>query len=398
MNTFSNIKELIKVLKREDSLLSELFIKRKTLSYKYEYALEIVDFNEERIQSLIDLSVIRKNGNFLEIDDLFLVFFEQVLEVNEEINLSYVNENIQNIKENIVYYFNEKNENRKYNYLKSIKNIFRKTGIITLRNVVDLKRNIETTFKNEPNYKNKKAKLENLDIKRKTIIELIHQTEILIRNDEETFFKAAIDEELNRIIVELKQGLGEATHNLIEIEKQIIDFLNQIKYQSGFIEKLRKIKYLKDQIIIKSDTNIQAVLQQNNSVLFESKPKYPLKLSLDYLTLDDFAYERIREIAKRIKLRKEFKPLLADTISNEYLETEIEEEILIDLEEVKNHFVATSNNLFDFIVNYNFLKEVSFDERVTLYCQMVSQFDNLLNITDNYKSNKDIEFTLVYPK
>jgi hypothetical protein len=30
----------------------------------------------------------------LEIDDQFIEFFEQVLDVNEEINLSYINENI----------------------------------------------------------------------------------------------------------------------------------------------------------------------------------------------------------------------------------------------------------------------------------------------------------------
>ena len=152
MKTFNNIKELVSTLNREEKLLSEMFTKRKSLNYKLSYALELVDNDEEKINSLLQLSVIRENGGFLEIDDQFLEFFEQVLDVNEEINLSYINENIKNIKENIIYYLNENNENQKYGYLKFIKKTFRKMGIITLRSVVDIRRNIENTFKNEVNY------------------------------------------------------------------------------------------------------------------------------------------------------------------------------------------------------------------------------------------------------
>ena len=134
MNSFSNIKELISALNKEQKLLTEMFKKRKELSYKYEMALELLEHEENRIEYLLSRSVIRENGNFLEIDDTFLDFFEKVLEVNEEINTSYINENIENVKQNIIYYFNEPNESRKYDYLKKIKNILGKLGTITLRN------------------------------------------------------------------------------------------------------------------------------------------------------------------------------------------------------------------------------------------------------------------------
>ena len=35
--------------------------------------------------------------------------------------------------------------------------------MITVRNVIDLKRNIDNTYKNEPNYRVKLSKLKNLD-------------------------------------------------------------------------------------------------------------------------------------------------------------------------------------------------------------------------------------------
>lgn len=398
MNTFSNIKELVSALNREQKLLTEIFKKRNSASYKYEYALDLVDNDDNRIQYLLNRTVIRLNGNNLEIDDLFLQFFEQVLEANEEINTSYINDNLEKVTQNIAYYFNEPNEQRKYVYLRTIKNTLRKLGTITLRNVVDLKRNIDNTFKNEPTYKNKRAKLINLDNKRKDISKLIAQTEKLITEDELTFFNTATDEELSRVIVQLKIQLGKCTHNLIEIERQIIDFLNQIQFQGSVIEKLRLVKYLKDQFILETTTDFKAILTTNDSVIFEPDPSYRLKLSLEYLLADEEVYESIKKIAKRMQSGVVLKRPIAEKISSEYLETQTEEEIQINLEEVKNGFVASSYNLFDFIMNYNFSKDVSFEERVTIYCQLISQYENIFSITNKYEERGEIEFAMVYPK
>ena len=398
MNTFNDIKELVSALKREEKLISEMFTKRKSLNYKLSYALELVDNDEDRINFLLQRSVIRENGGFLEIDDQFLEFFEQVLDVNEEINLSYINENIKSIKENINYYFNENNENRRYGYLRFIKKTFSKMGVITLRSVVDLRRNIENTFKNESNYKNKQLKLENLDEKRTIVTNLIKQTLLLINDEELTFFKTATDEELNRIITNLKYSLSECSHNLIEIEKQIIDYLNQIKHQGEFLEKLRKLKYLKDHFLIEAETDIKQILSKNNQVIFEIRVAEPLNLAIDFLREDENAFLSIKKIAKRHSDRINFKPLLAESISDELLENSVEEEIMINLEEVRNRFIATSDNLFDFIINYDFLKEVDFNERVTIYCQMASQYELELKIENKYHINNDIEYALIYPK
>ena len=59
---FNNIKELINALKREEKLITEMFIKRKTLNYRYTFALELVDYDEARIQYLLDHEIIRQNG------------------------------------------------------------------------------------------------------------------------------------------------------------------------------------------------------------------------------------------------------------------------------------------------------------------------------------------------
>ena len=84
MNNFRSIDELILALSREKVLLKEMFAKRKTLSFRMDLAESLVDYKISRIQYLVEYGVIRDNGNFLELEDVYLKFFEEVLEVNED--------------------------------------------------------------------------------------------------------------------------------------------------------------------------------------------------------------------------------------------------------------------------------------------------------------------------
>lgn len=395
MNTFSNIKELLKTLSREQALLTEMFEKRKTFAYKWEYALALVEEEESRIRFLIERAVIRENGNFLELDDQFLQFFEQVLEVNEEINTSLIDSNMQYLKDNINYFLKENNDHRKYNYLRTIKSTLRKMGNITLRNVVDLKRNIDNTFKNEPNYKIKKAKLESLDRKRDAIFSFIQQIERLMNEEEVTFFKIALDDELIQIIHLLRVQLNECRHNIIAAQKQIIEYLNQIQHQSRIVEKLRQLKYLKDQFTIRNDTDIEAALSVNKDLVFEKKTVYPLKLSLDFLSSDEVLESILKAGQKRlshVRLRVPVAPALPTELLREAIETEVQ----INLEEVKNSFVASGNDLFNFVIRYPYEKALTFDEQVTVFCQLISLYEDEFVFTEDFGILHEIEYAMVY--
>ncbi|WP_291275309.1 hypothetical protein [Flavobacterium sp.] len=395
MFTIASIKELIQILQWSKDLLIQMFEKRKDILYKYEYALEILD--AERIDSLIEKGIIRVNGIYLELDDSFLDFFEQVLDVNEEINTAYIHENIEQIKETILYYLQENNESRKYGYLRTIKSSIRKTGRIILRNIFDLNRNIDNAFKTEPNYKIKITKLQHYDRKRENIITLIEQIAKLINEEELTFFRVALDEELKTITILLRHQLNESRHNLVELQTQIIEYLNRIKYQTEIIEKIRQVKYLKDQFELKTKTNFLEVLSKNISLLFEPKPSYSLKLSLEQLKQDSI-YDLLLKVNQKNK--SGIKPTMpvAGAMSNEYLNVETEEEIIINLDELKQNFIASGTDLFQFILYCSYPREVSFEEKVTIYCQMVSFYEKEFNVTETFNSHKEIEYAMVFPK
>ena len=93
--------------------------------------------------------------------------------------------------------------------------------MITVRNVIDLKRNIDNTYKNEPNYRVKLSKLNNLDEKRKNIELLINRSEDIIDNAQPVFFRVAMDTQMRIVVNDVKLQLNDSYHNLIEIEKQL---------------------------------------------------------------------------------------------------------------------------------------------------------------------------------
>jgi len=219
----------------------------------------------------------------------------------------------------------------------------------------------------------------------------------LISEDELTFFKTAADEELRLITNQLRLDLTESRQNLIETRKQIIEYINQIKYQSKFIEKLRQIKYLKDQFELKAKSNIVEIIENSKTVAFEPKPTYPLKLSLDGLQ-DDEVRKSIEKIYQRNKPGIMPFVELAEGISNDYLIQETEFEVTVNLDEIKNNFSASGNHLFDFVMSYRFQREVAFEERVTVYCQMISMFEEEFEVTENFNRFNEIEYAMVYPK
>jgi hypothetical protein len=396
MTLFKNIKELIKTLDWSKELLSEMFEKRNLFLYKYEQAVHLIG-DVDKIEKLIDAEIITKNGIFIELDEKYLNFFELILEVNEQISTSFISENIEQIKESINFYLKENNEDRQFSYLKQTKSALQKIGRITNRSIIDLNRNIENTFKTEPNYKIKLSKLENFDNKRTQIKALIEETDNLITNEELTFFITALDVELNQIVNRLRLQLVDARHNINEIHNQIIDYINQTKYKTQLLEKIKQVKYLKDNFELSSKTDFKAILSEKNALIFSTKIRFSTNLSLDYLLMDE-GNAIIKNTIK--KFGNKNKPIVtySEIIEDNYLETEVEEEIFINIEDLKRGFMASRNHLYDFVMNYEFPRIVGFSERVTLFCRLVSVYENEFVISEQFMRKDDIEFALIYPQ
>lgn len=95
---------------------------------------------------------------------------------------------------------------------------------------------------------------------------------------------------MRNVVSDVKLQLNDSYHNLIEIQKQIIHYLNLIDYQNRIFEKVKKLKYLKDQFLLEEHTSIRSVAAQKYSVWMEPQVGYRIKLSIDNLRTSDEAF------------------------------------------------------------------------------------------------------------
>ena len=393
---FRSIEELTKTLSREQRLLSEMFEKRKLMKFSLGLAIDLVGGNESRLRKLIDYGVLVESGNTVEIESDYLNFFEEVLNVNEEISVLSVQECINTLKEYIGYFLQETNANRKAVYQDNVRQLLKKTGFRTLKNVVDLKRNMDNTYKQEPNYVIKKKKLQNLDEKSQSIRTMIRECEKLMDN-EHAFFIMANDPHMAKTCSDVKHDFVEAYHALMEIDRQIISYINQIDQQNRLYKKIRKLKYLQDQLLIKTETNLVSVLEERNPLWMESRQYNKIRLSLEMLRENDQVVKLLRRIAERNGIRKTTRTE-AEPLTEEDLQDHVQQLKEVDSAEVWNAFLASSYNLFDFILRYDYKVKRSIEEHATLFCQLVILHPDECRMTGEYATYQDIEYPVIYAK
>ena len=393
---FRSIEELTKTISREQGLLSEMFEKRKLMKFPVGLAIDLVGGNETRLRKLVDYGVLVETGNTVEIESDYLNFFEEVLNVNEEISVLSVQECINTLKEYIGYFLQETNTNRKAGYQDSVRQLLKKTGFRTLKNVVDLKRNMDNAYKQEPNYIIKKKKLENLDEKSHSIRAMIRECEKLMDN-EHAFFIMANDPHMAKTCSDVKHDFVEAYHALMEIDRQIISYINQIDQQNKLYKKIRRLKYLQDQLLIKSGTNIKNVLEERNPLWMESRQYNKIRLSLEMLREDELVVKILRRIAERNGIHKTAKTE-ADPLTEEELQNHVRLLKDVDSAEVWNSFLASSYNLFEFILRYDYKVKRNIEEHVTLFCQLVILHPDECRMTGKYAIYQDIEYPIIYAK
>lgn len=397
MAIFRSIKELTRALQQGSKLLHNMFLHRKTVAVKYDDALDTLDGDENKLKHLIAFGVIEQTGDALELNDAYQRFFEEVLAVNEDINISSVKTYIDKLNLGISSYLAAENNARREGFLRDILHTFKSIDNATRRNVIDLKRNVDDTYKQEPNFKIKELRLRDFDEKARLIAELIHQTEKVI-DEQAIFFSTAADYLLKQTVAKVRDGLRESAHGLITITAQIIDYLNRIEYQSRLVKRVRQLKYLRDQFMIEQATNVKELMPKTNDVWMERQPKYITRVSLDFLHNEDTALDILDNIRRRLTKKANIKSRLAEKIDTRYLEEQTETTKAFNHQELLNGFMAQSGDLFSFLWNYSFTESPDREQRLVLFLQMASQYPEQMCFTEQVKTIENIEYPIIYPR
>ena len=185
--------------------------------------------------------------------------------------------------------------------------------------------------------------------------------------------------------------------------KYVVDFsadpIPSITYKVGDIV-FRKSLLLhpdKDQLLIKTDTNLLQVLENSNPLWMESRQYSKIRLSLEMLRENDQTTAILRRIAERNGLKKTARTE-AEPLTDEDLQEHTQRLKEVDPAEVWSAFSASSYNLFDFILRYDYKAKRDIEDHAALFCQLVILHPDECRMTGKYATYQDIEYPIIYAK
>lgn len=406
MFIFNKISDLLSTLHKEGKLIDIIFgTQRKAV--KYDDLLNY-DYEPQHINELVTKNILLKSGSYVELNSDLRDFFEKFTDNYKEINTEYTAGIIRDVKENLQYFTNETKTERKQFYLDKIKRNLRDVGSDILRNINNIRDYHENEIITEQNFKLTKIKLENLDKRKKEVDILINELKSLLKEDSIDFFvKTANDSEMLNIVVDLHKKLSVAQKNWIDITQKILVYINQIKQQSELTKKIIELKKLKDELVIRSVSDIETIIQNENALIFQPELRFSTKLSIANLQSDE-GIEAVEKVNKKQKRKLLLISEDNSPIEDDYFDANIEERQVINLQKLMRAFNSQSKNLFDFLIDYNYNTEFTVNEKITLFCRFASQFGDDINFTEKYSkfinTEKDInhfnsiEYAVILPK
>lgn len=358
------------------------------------------DMSDEKLERLVLHEFVHENNNILSLDDRISTFIEEFLEIGE-VTTSFINDNIQSLRENL-HYFRIDNNNR---FLRNIKRSLKKIHSTTSREVIKLHKNIDDTYKNQSNYHIKLEELDKYKRKRDDIINLIKETEQIL-SESQGFFLTIIDAELSSIVLELRYALVRNRDYLTEIQGQIIEYINKIQYQAEIYKKVQRLKELKDYEELKYKTNYVQIVAEQNAMILGKRPVLKTRVSLDFL-FSDVGYSIASKVAAKLRLLNSVDRPSAGKIGGMDDAPE-ESSVRVDVDALVDKFMESDKDLFTFLLQFPFPKklgEVNIEKRISLFVEISVDFDKKISISDNfgysdYLNNtctQQIRYLLIYP-
>ncbi len=396
MKVFSNLTELLSRLHTERKLLHELFQARQKYDFRYEDALEFVN-SERNLHLLIDYGIVRQEGEMLELEETYQHFFEEILQLNENITSSTVEENLRQLKNNIDFYLKERaNPDSQRKYVNMIIRTLRNISSQSANKTVELKRVINDTYRQERNYEIKRQKLEEYQATLESIASLIRRTERLLEERKDTLDVMTPDQRISRLVTDVRLRFKDVFHSLIELQHTIRDYLHQIDAHNRKLKKIRKLKYLKDQLTWEKTTTVCQMLNGCAHQLLETATNYSTRVSLSLLRDTDTGPDMISAAQIAISRIKRPNASIQIQLKAEELNPGYMIEDFVDTDKIAEAFFASSRDLYSFVKSYPYERPKELEQKVEYYTEIILNHHPRLLITEEWRTDGNINYPLVY--
>ncbi|MEI6892191.1 MAG: hypothetical protein V5783_08480, partial [Pontiella sp.] len=372
-------------------LFSALF-ERRMAEVSEEAVLELIDGTSEKLERLEGYGLLVRTPGFVKLDSQLHDFFSEYMEVDETVHVLYIQENLDEIKRLKAYWEKDRQER----YLLRIKKHLREIIRIAALNVKTLRNNMEETYTTESHFELKREKLEDIRRQRDALEGVIRAVERMLEDG--LFFKTASDEEMFQIVHRLKVMLHESRHNLIEVQHKVIAYLNHIEKRVAVVEKVLRLKMLKDRHYLQQQTDFYPLVARNHDLPLIPAEPLRSRLSLSELQQEESMQELVLKVRAKLTCRKHLEQNRAGDLPESAFSAEESAEQRINLYALKNIFQKRTGDLFSFVMEHEFKEPVDDVQRISIFCQLASRFTAELEFSDEIREYDGLEVAMVYGK
>lgn len=338
---------------------------------------------QSTLEVLENFEIIELSEENVFLDGRVINFLENYLNIDENFEISLISEKIENLKHKIDI-LNEYKQ-RQNELIPQIRRELKKIDFILFQNLLKLRIHIDRVYKSADNFS---LKIKELSYYKNKLAEFnkaldgLDKFLFLYQNRLHSFY----NNELNSILELLKDNKVEINKSLIPLTQDVIEYINKAEKKNIFIDKITKLKDLKDSFEIRNNTNLLELME--NFDLMD----IPLQIRtrLDDEILQD---ENFKPLLEKLFDKTTLKSKKADSIK--LYDKTIEKEF-VDIFAFHRQFTASNLNLIEFLLQNNKLKNKSTDDICEIYCKMTLLYEDQYIIKDETFTHNNVTYRKIY--
>ena len=374
------IEKLFTHLNRHKNLLIYLFEHRDRVVF----SPEVEEFcGENTLEVLENFEIIELHDEKIFLDSRVVQFLEEYMDGSDTIEISTIQEKIDSLKHKLSI-LNE-HKHKRQEMIPKIRRELKKIDATLFANLDKLRIHIDRVYKSIESFS---LKLKELAYYKQRLSEYENALEsydsFLKLNA--PMMKKLYNSELTMLLEMLYTNKIALRRSLIPLTQDVIEYINQAQKQSLFIEKIVKLKELKENYELKTRTNIEH-LSGDFTMMYETL-RVGSRLTKEIITTPSFA-PMIQKISKKAKIKsKKADEILfsATTKTQEF----------INVSQIHLAFSNSQSSLMEFLLSYNKLKSKTIEELSELYCKMVLMYEDEYRRDSHYFEYKSQKFLKVY--
>ncbi len=375
-----NIENLFKYLGNNREFIIYLFSHRDRVVYTN----EIEDYcKDTTLEILENFEIIELSEDRVSLDGRVVNFLDEYIEGSESIEITVISEKVDSLKHKIEILSEHKDKQKEF--LPKIRRDIKKIDFILFSNLDKLRIHIDRVYKSVDNFS---LKLKELSYYKNRLSEY----ELALGGFEEflrlnlAILKSFHSVELNILLDMASQNRITLNRNLIPLTQDVIEYINQAQKKNIFIEKVIKLKELKDSLELSEHTNFKDLVSAFD--LLDENIKVSTRLDDEVLEQDNIE-TLLQKVSASSSLKTKATP---DIVFN----NPTREEEFLNVAELNLQFNSSKLSLIEFLLDNNRLKSSHIDRLSEVYCKMILLYEDEYSISNEQFFYKDISFAKVY--